>query len=157
MLGCPSLVAAVAVRVEESVRVLAWRTGFSGGEGVVVHRFPDCGEPLLPFVWGLRFLVGLEQQCPGLGVALTRGYVKHDTYENAVIPAVRSWLSACRCNVPAPELRSYLFYMFAPRPATGFVTIELDKKAAAIALPANTPWRDAAPKLKAGKVWLVAK
>ena len=100
---------------------------------------------------------GLEQQCPGLAVALTSAKLQHDTYENTVIPAVRSWLTACRCNVPAPELRSYLFYMFAPRSETGLVTIELDKHAPAIALPARTPWRNAAPKLVAGKVWLVAK
>ncbi len=99
----------------------------------------------------------LEQQCPGLAASLTHAKSQHDTYENTVVPAMRSWLSACHCSAPVPEVRSYLFYMFVPQLETGFITVELDQHARAIALPAHTLWRDAAPKLVAGKVWLVAK
>lgn len=98
----------------------------------------------------------LEKQCPRLGNAMTHAHVQHDTYEEAVIPAVRSWLTGCHCSAPMPEVRSYLFYMFAPELETGFITVELDKHARAIALPAHTSWRDAAAKLTAGNVWLVA-
>jgi len=44
------------------------------GDGLAVQRFPSGGEPLFPFLRGLRFLVGVEQKVSAFRAATVLGF-----------------------------------------------------------------------------------
>ena len=99
------------------------------------------------------------KSCP----ALTKAFGSVGSEEGgdkaaALIEATGPALIECNCVIDLPALRSIWWLVLSNPHPTSVLEVELDKDAKAVALPAETPWREASKKLGAGsKMWPVAR
>jgi len=98
---------------------------------------------------------GVIKPCPALTEAFGKvAATDADDKAGYIIQQVQPALLDCECKVDIPSLRSALWRLLANTKPTTEVRLTLDRAAPPIALPAKTPWREAAAKLKAGTSWL---